>query len=190
MISAQTSLLLPLPLSSSLLSSSLLFIRLGRKSHFYQYLHFTSQRAIPFNSSKNIDEYSRRFFAGHSHWANIKRAKGAADIKKANVFLKISLEITTAVRGKRLLHLLHLHPSLLFTHLRLPPSSCSCTYSLVGGSSDPQMNPRLATALDKARSHNMPKETIEGAIKKASQAKGILLVVLVVLVLVLAVPPP
>lgn len=36
--------------------------------------------------------------SGHSKWANIKRAKGANDVKRAKVFTKLSRAITVAVR--------------------------------------------------------------------------------------------
>lgn len=36
--------------------------------------------------------------AGHSKWANIKRAKGATDAKRGKVFAKLSREITVAAR--------------------------------------------------------------------------------------------
>jgi YebC/PmpR family DNA-binding regulatory protein len=36
--------------------------------------------------------------AGHSHWSQIKRAKGAADVKRGHLFSKLSKEITVAVR--------------------------------------------------------------------------------------------
>lgn len=36
--------------------------------------------------------------AGHSHWSQIKRAKGAADLKRGQLFSKLAKEITVAVR--------------------------------------------------------------------------------------------
>jgi YebC/PmpR family DNA-binding regulatory protein len=36
--------------------------------------------------------------AGHSHWAQIKRAKGAADAKRGNLFGRIAREITMSVK--------------------------------------------------------------------------------------------
>ena len=36
--------------------------------------------------------------AGHSKWANIKRAKGANDIKRGKIFAKLSREVTIAAR--------------------------------------------------------------------------------------------
>ncbi len=36
--------------------------------------------------------------AGHSKWANIKRAKGATDLKRGKVFAKLSREVTIAAR--------------------------------------------------------------------------------------------
>ncbi len=36
--------------------------------------------------------------AGHSHWSQIKRAKGAADVKRGQLFSKLAKEITVAVR--------------------------------------------------------------------------------------------
>ncbi|MDP3985160.1 MAG: YebC/PmpR family DNA-binding transcriptional regulator, partial [bacterium] len=38
--------------------------------------------------------------ARHSHWAKIKRAKGAEDAKKGAVFTKLSRAITVAVKEK------------------------------------------------------------------------------------------
>ena len=38
--------------------------------------------------------------SGHSHWATIKRAKGAADAKKGKVFSKRGKEITIVVKAK------------------------------------------------------------------------------------------
>jgi YebC/PmpR family DNA-binding regulatory protein len=36
--------------------------------------------------------------AGHSHWSQIKRAKGANDLKRGQLFSKLSREITVSVR--------------------------------------------------------------------------------------------
>ena len=38
--------------------------------------------------------------SGHSHWATIKRAKGAADAKKGKIFSKLGKEITSVVKAK------------------------------------------------------------------------------------------
>ena len=38
--------------------------------------------------------------SGHSHWATIKRAKGAADAKKGKIFSKLGKEITIVVKVK------------------------------------------------------------------------------------------
>jgi YebC/PmpR family DNA-binding regulatory protein len=38
--------------------------------------------------------------AGHSHWARIKRKKGANDVKKGKIFSMISKQITTCARQK------------------------------------------------------------------------------------------
>ena len=66
--------------------------------------------------------------SGHSHWATIRRKKGAADAKRGKIFSKMAKEITVAAR--------------------------------IGGG-DPDMNPRLRLAVDKARAVNMPKDNIE-----------------------------
>ncbi|MBW1876759.1 MAG: YebC/PmpR family DNA-binding transcriptional regulator [Deltaproteobacteria bacterium] len=77
--------------------------------------------------------------AGHSKWANIKRRKGAQDIKRGKVFGKLIREITVAARM---------------------------------GDPDPEMNPRLRLAVDKAKANSMPKDNIERAIAKASGEGG------------------
>mgnify|MGYP001105497870 CR=1 FL=1 len=73
--------------------------------------------------------------SGHSHWATIKRKKGAADAKRGAVFTRLAREIVLAARE---------------------------------GGGDPDSNVRLALAIDKARSQNMPKDNIERAIKKGT----------------------
>lgn len=78
--------------------------------------------------------------SGHSKWATIKRAKGAADAKRGQLFTKLAGTIAIAVRQ--------------------------------GGSSDPDANPRLRLAVDKAKSSNMPKESIERAIQRGAGVSG------------------
>lgn len=72
--------------------------------------------------------------ARHSHWANIKNKKAAAD----------------AVRGKALT----LHAKLIEIAARK------------GG--DPNMNPSLRSAIDKAKGDNVPNHNIERAIKRGT----------------------
>jgi len=71
--------------------------------------------------------------AGHSKWAQIKRAKGANDAARGRLFAKIGKEISVAVK--------------------------------LGGT-DPNTNSRLATAIAKAKSNNMPNDNIDRCIKK------------------------
>ena len=73
--------------------------------------------------------------SGHSKWATIKHAKGAADAKRGQVFTKFIKEISIAARM---------------------------------GGGNPEGNPRLRTAILKARAANMPKDNIERAIKKGT----------------------
>ena len=73
--------------------------------------------------------------SGHSKWAKIKRAKGAADAQRGQVFTKLIKEISIAARM---------------------------------GGGDPEGNPRLRTAIIKARGANMPKDNIDRAIKKGT----------------------
>jgi len=73
--------------------------------------------------------------SGHSHWATIRRKKGAADAKKGAIFTRLAREIVMAARE---------------------------------GGGDADSNFRLALAIEKARSGNMPKENIERAIKRGT----------------------
>lgn len=73
--------------------------------------------------------------SGHSHWATIKRKKGAADAKKGKIFTRLAREIVIATRE---------------------------------GGGDPEMNVRLELAIDKAKAANMPKDSIERAIKRGT----------------------
>jgi YebC/PmpR family DNA-binding regulatory protein len=73
--------------------------------------------------------------SGHSKWATIKHAKGAADAKRGQIFTKLIKEISIAARM---------------------------------GGGIPDSNPRLRTAILKARAANMPKDNIDRAIKKGT----------------------
>jgi YebC/PmpR family DNA-binding regulatory protein len=73
--------------------------------------------------------------AGHSHWANIQRTKGAADAKKAKLFARLARAIQVAAKE---------------------------------GGPNPDMNLRLATAIEDARAASVPRDTIERSIKKGT----------------------
>jgi YebC/PmpR family DNA-binding regulatory protein len=73
--------------------------------------------------------------SGHSKWATIKHAKGAADAKRGQMFTKLIKEISISARM---------------------------------GGGNAEGNPRLRTAILKARAANMPKDNIERAIKKGT----------------------
>jgi YebC/PmpR family DNA-binding regulatory protein len=73
--------------------------------------------------------------SGHSHWATIRRKKGAADAKRGQLFTRLAREIAIAARE---------------------------------GGGDPGSNIRLQYAIDKARSNNMPKDSIERAIRRGT----------------------
>jgi YebC/PmpR family DNA-binding regulatory protein len=73
--------------------------------------------------------------SGHSKWATIKHAKGAADAKRGQIFTKLIKEISISARM---------------------------------GGGNAETNPRLRTAILKARAANMPKDNIERAVKKGT----------------------
>ena len=73
--------------------------------------------------------------SGHSHWATIKRKKGAGDAKRGQLFTKLAKEITLAARD---------------------------------GGGDVNTNFKLRLSIDKARSNNMPKDSIDRAIKRGT----------------------
>jgi YebC/PmpR family DNA-binding regulatory protein len=73
--------------------------------------------------------------SGHSKWSQIKRQKGAADIKRGMAFTKVTREIMLAARE---------------------------------GGGDPDGNFRLRLAMDRARTVNMPRDTIQRAIERAT----------------------
>ncbi|MGL4981413.1 MAG: YebC/PmpR family DNA-binding transcriptional regulator [Treponemataceae bacterium] len=77
--------------------------------------------------------------SGHSKWATIKHAKGAADAKRGQLFTKFIKEISISAKM---------------------------------GGGNPDSNPRLRTAILKARAANMPKDNIERAIKKGTGELG------------------
>jgi len=73
--------------------------------------------------------------SGHSHWATIKRKKGASDAKRGQVYTRLAREIVMAARE---------------------------------GGGDPESNFQLRIAVDKARAQNMPKDSIDRAIKRGT----------------------
>ncbi len=73
--------------------------------------------------------------SGHSHWATIRRKKGAADAKKGAIFTRLAREVVMAARE---------------------------------GGGDAGMNVRLQMAIERARAQNMPKDSIDRAIKKGT----------------------
>jgi YebC/PmpR family DNA-binding regulatory protein len=73
--------------------------------------------------------------SGHSKWSQIKRQKGANDVKRGAIFTKMGREIAVAARA---------------------------------GGGDPDGNFRLRLAIEKARSVNMPADTIKRAIERAT----------------------
>jgi YebC/PmpR family DNA-binding regulatory protein len=73
--------------------------------------------------------------SGHSHAANIKHKKAAADAKKGKLFSRYAKMIMAAART---------------------------------GGGDPESNLPLKYAIEKAKSVNMPRDTIERAIKKGT----------------------
>jgi YebC/PmpR family DNA-binding regulatory protein len=72
--------------------------------------------------------------SGHSHWATIRRKKGAADAKRGQAFTRLAREIAIAARG----------------------------------GADPNNNFQLTLAVERARAQNMPKDSIERAIKRGA----------------------
>jgi YebC/PmpR family DNA-binding regulatory protein len=77
--------------------------------------------------------------AGHSKWAQIKRAKGASDAKRAQHFSKLSRMISAQVKVAK----------------------------------GDRTSPLVRTAIEKARSADMPLDTIERAIAKATETKDL-----------------
>src|SRR5579862_3467277 len=77
--------------------------------------------------------------AGHSHWAKIKRAKGANDAKRGKIWSKIARKIIIAAKA---------------------------------GGGDPNENLSLRYTIDEAKAANMPRDTIEKAIKKGTGELG------------------
>ena len=87
--------------------------------------------------------------SGHSHWAGIKHKKGIADQKRGQVFSKLLSAITAAARTEQ-------NPEFNPPHKKV-----------MWG-----INPRLRTAIQKAKQANVPSENIERAIKRAKESGG------------------
>lgn len=76
--------------------------------------------------------------SGHSKWSQIKRQKGAADIKRGAAFSKLTNAIIIAAKSGK----------------------------------DSETNFALKMAIERARTANMPKDTIERAIKRGTGELG------------------
>ena len=72
--------------------------------------------------------------SGHSHWATIRRKKGAKDAKRGKLYSKLAKGITLAARDGR----------------------------------DLTANFKLKCAVDQARSHGLPRDNIERAIRRGT----------------------
>jgi YebC/PmpR family DNA-binding regulatory protein len=77
--------------------------------------------------------------AGHSHWAKIKRAKGANDAKRGKIWSKIARKIIIAAKA---------------------------------GGGDANDNLSLRYTIEEAKAANMPRDTIEKAVKKGTGELG------------------
>lgn len=73
--------------------------------------------------------------AGHSKWHNIRRHKGAQDVKRGKIFMRHAKFVYQAAKE---------------------------------GGGDPDTNPALRLAIEKARAENMPNDNINRAIQKAT----------------------
>ena len=106
--------------------------------------------------------------AGHSKWANIQHRKGAQDAKRGKLFTKLIREVSIAARLRR--QRLD-RPYLRNGQGKLEACSWDEAFKAIAarlGGGDPAANSRLRLAIDKALSGNVPKDTIERAIKRAS----------------------
>ncbi len=90
--------------------------------------------------------------SGHNKWSQIKTKKGATDKKRGNLFGKLLKAISIAARDE--------HP---------PASKGRGSPSSTGR----QFNPRLRSAIEKAKENNVPQENIDRAVSKASEEKDL-----------------
>lgn len=104
--------------------------------------------------------------SGHNKWSTIKHDKAKNDALRNKVALKYAAQIAVAARRKFIFLFFF-----LFTILHLSPTCVkdltNKSIFIVGGS-DPVLNFRLATAIDNAAKANVPKKTIESAIKRGT----------------------
>ena len=92
--------------------------------------------------------------SGHSKWHNIQAKKGKADAARGKIFTKLGRELlgkADAARGK------------IFTKL-----GRELLVAVKEGGPDPAGNSKLKDVISKCKAANMPNDTINNAIKKAS----------------------
>ena len=77
--------------------------------------------------------------SGHSKWSQIKHQKGAADLKRGQLFSKLLKAVAIAAKTEP----------------------------------NPQFNPRLRSAIEKAEKNNVPQKNIDRAIHKAEEEKNL-----------------
>lgn len=106
--------------------------------------------------------------AGHNKWSKVKHIKGPKDEARGRMFMKFGMMIRIAVKGeiKQLADVKEKHAckSQLFSCLLW---LISLFVSSAEGGSNPDMNLNLAHILEQCRAKNMPKASIEAAIKSA-----------------------
>ena len=97
--------------------------------------------------------------SGHSKWHNIAAKKGKADAARGKIFTKLGRELLIAVKNDAA-------KGKVFTKIGREIAVAVKE----GGGADPANNSRLRDAIAKAKANNMPNDTINNAIKKASGA--------------------
>ncbi|XP_036429122.1 translational activator of cytochrome c oxidase 1 isoform X1 [Colossoma macropomum] len=98
--------------------------------------------------------------AGHNKWSKVKDIKIPKDAARARLIAKYTMLIRVAVKGEpRLSREGELHP---FSQISAQRK----------GGSNPEFNITLAQLIEQCRNKNLPKSTIEAAIKGAEKSKA------------------
>lgn len=104
--------------------------------------------------------------AGHNKWSKVKHIKGPKDDARGRMFMKLGMMIKIAVKGEM--------RTGFKSCISITVGAFSCQLWLISimfsnaeGGPNPDMNVNLAQILEQCRGKNMPKASIEAAIKNA-----------------------
>ncbi|TRZ06385.1 hypothetical protein HGM15179_020721 [Zosterops borbonicus] len=91
--------------------------------------------------------------AGHNRWSKVRNVKGPRDERRSRVFQRMAAMVRAAARGD----------------IAILRGFIAIGEGVREGGAEPGLNPALAAVLEQCRTHNVPKATIETALRSVRE---------------------